>query len=509
MAGKIFPINTLPGVRRDGTQYAGNYYIDAQHCRFQRGLPQKMGGYQELVNDLPFPSRGVYINPAISNGEFALFTGDRNSLYEYFFDGAGNLTLPQQNRTPAAFRTDVNNMWTFDVLYSVASGNSYIYAHAAPNLADINSQIETPVYFGLLSSAGVDNVAPLTPIPYSVSGGILALHPVLMLYGNNGIVQWSDETNPNVMIASEPICSQKIVTALQTRAGNAAPGALFWSLDSLIRCYFNPTAGQPINFDFDTISDQTSILSQNSAIEYDGLYFWAAVDRFCVYNGTSIEVPNDMNINFFYNNLNYSQRQKVWATKYPRKGEIWWFYPSGNNTECDRTVIYNKRENKWYDTALQRGAGYFEQIYPFPVWASNVPNAGNNYSIFTHEKGTDQELFDGTLLPVQSYFETGDIAFCALGPTGSWTGINRWVELSRVELDFVQTGNMTLTVNGREYSRGPVDAMAPITFTADTTFVDPRAQRRHMTLRFESNELGGNYEMGQVLLTISLGDARS
>lgn len=506
MAGKIFPINTLPGVRRDGTPYAGNYYIDSQHCRWQRGLPQKMGGYEEMINDLPFPSRGVYVNPAVSRGQYALFTGDRNSLYEYFFTN-GNITGARSDRTPQNFRQDPNNMWTFDVLYS--GGRSYIFAHAAPNLADINSQIQTPVYHGLLSSGGIDNVDALTPINYAVSGGLIALHPFLLLYDNNGIVQWSDETDPTVMIAQEPICSQKIVTALQTRAGNASPGALFWSLDSLIRCYFNPIAGAPINFDFDTITDQTSILSQNSAIEYDGLYFWAAVDRFCVYNGTSIEVPNDMNINYFYDNLNYDARQKVWVTKYPRKGEILWFYPSGNNTECDRVLIYNKRENKWYDTALARSAGYFEQIYPFPLWATNTPNGGGNYSIYTHETGTDQILFDGTKLPIQSYFETGDISFCAQGPAGSWTGVNRWVSLEQLEPDFIQTGNLTLTVQGREYSRGNVTVSDPIIITPNTEKVNPRVQKRHMTLRFESNELGGYYEMGQPLLTLSIGDARS
>jgi hypothetical protein len=71
--------------------------------------------------------------------------------------------------------------------------------------------------------------------------------------------------------------------------------------------------------------------------------------------------------------LNYDQRQKVWATKVPRFGEIWWFYPRGDATECTDAIIYNVRENTWYDAGeargAQRSAGYFSQVFAYPVAA--------------------------------------------------------------------------------------------------------------------------------------------
>lgn len=509
MPSKIFPINTLPGIRRDGTPYSGNYYIDGQHCRFQRGLPQKMGGYEETIGGLTNISRGIYINPTVSQSDLAIFNGDQNSLTEYFIDLDRRQVGTAHDRTPAGFRVDANNMWSFDVLYSDLEGTSYIFAHAAPNLSDINSSIETPVYYGFISEGGIDNTDRLLPMNASSSGGILALHPFLMIYTSNGLVSWTDPNNPLVVSKTTSICSQKIVTALQTRAGNAAPGALFWSLDSLIRAYFSPLPDGTPNFNFDTISDQTSIMSQNSVIEYDGIYFWVAIDRFCLYNGTVKEVPNDMNLNYFFDNVNYSQRQKVWVTKFPRKGEIWIFYPFGSSIECDTVSIYNIRENKWYDTRQTRSAGYFEQIYPYPVWASNNPNIDNQYSIFTHEIGTDIQFLNGDVSAISSFFETGDIAFCALGPTGQWTGINRWVSIDQVEPDFIQSGDMSLTIRGREYSRGPVEISESFVFSPTTTRVNPREQRRHMTLRFSSLTIGGYYEMGQTLLSLNIGDARS
>lgn len=507
MAGKFYPINTQAGIRRDGTQYSGNYYIDGQHCRFQRGLPQKMGGYQEIINALPLIPRGMFVNPTVSIGEVSVISGDSATLSQYFIDSDGTvLGGAYNNRTPANFRVDNNNMWNFDVLYANNVGINYLFAHAAPNLADINSAIETPVYYGPISLNGIDVSTPLVPMNTNVSGGMIALHPYLLTYGNDGLVSWSNADDPTVMIDSTSIASQKIVTALQTRAGNAAPGALFWGLDSLIRAFFSPVGNEP-NFDFDTISDQTSILSQNSVIEYDSKFFWAGIDRFLVYNGVVSELPNDMNLNFFYDNLNYNQRQKVWATKFPRKGEIWWFFPTGNNVECNAAVIYNIRENKWYNTNMARGCGYFEQTFAFPIWATN--NGNNNDSIFIHEKGVNQVLLNQNITAIQSYFETGDIAYCALGPTGQWTGVNRWVELLQLEPDFLQTGNMSMTVRGREYSRGPSVDSVPLIFGPDTERLNPRDQRRHMTLRFESNVVDGYYEMGQTLLNLNIGDARS
>jgi hypothetical protein len=58
-----------------------------------------------------------------------------------------------------------------------------------------------------------------------------------------------------------------------------------------------------------------------------------------LYNGVVKEIPNTFNQNYFFDNLNYAQRQKVYATKVSRYGEIWWFYPSGDSTECNDAVI--------------------------------------------------------------------------------------------------------------------------------------------------------------------------
>jgi hypothetical protein len=212
----------------------------------------------------------------------------------------------------------------------------------------------------------------------TVSGGVVSLHPYLFVYGNNGLIQNCSAGNTNDWVSADAnatnVASGKIVQGLPVRGGSNAPSGLFWSLDSLIRVSFIGGTGTPPQYwRYDIISSQSSILSSQSAIEYDGVYYWCGVDRFLLYNGVVKEIPNAMNQNYFFDNLNYEQRQKVWATKVPRFGEIWWFYPRGDATECTDAIIYNVRENTWYDVGegrgAQRSAGYFSQVFAFPVAA--------------------------------------------------------------------------------------------------------------------------------------------
>jgi hypothetical protein len=169
-------------------------------------------------------------------------------------------------------------------------------------------------------------------------------------------------------------------------------------------------AGTPPQFwRYDLISSQSSILSSQSVIEYDGIYYWCGVDRFLLYNGVVKEIANSFNQNYFFDNLNYAEREKVWVTKVPRFGEIWWFYPRGTATECTDAVIYNVRENVWYDAGQalgsQRSAGYFSQIFPFPIAADwNINASGgiltatitNGGSAYTNGTYTNQALTGGS-----------------------------------------------------------------------------------------------------------------
>jgi hypothetical protein len=408
-------------------------------------------------------------------------------------------------------------------------------------------------------------------------------------------------------------------------------------------------------------------MSSQSVIEYDGVYYWCGVDRFLLYNGVVKEIPNTMNQNYFFDNLNYSQRQKIYATKVPRFGEVWWFYPRGDSTECNDAIIYNIRENCWYDAGLstgsQRSAGYFSQVFHYPInmdWAINtegyitsyptISDAGSGYtngtytnvaltgsatgtgatanivvaggivtsvtmfnhgsgylandiltqeiavvtgsvsgtvmtvtaissgtlyvgqyvtgsgitggtrisafssgnggvgtyivdtissstgsititaqfipagsnfelnlassdiqttvSLYQHELGTDS-IVSNTPVAISSYFETNNLGWVQGGPAQqSAEGANYWLRLERVEPDFIQSGDMNLYVTGRPYAQAEDYTSPPYTFAPNTHKIDMKEQRRELRLKFESNVVGGDYQLGYLLLSADIGDVR-
>lgn len=353
----------------------------------------------------------------------------------------------------------------------------------------------------------------------SVSGGACMVYPYLFVYGNNGLIQncaagdftnWvSADSNAN------NISGTKVVKGLPLRGGTTSPSGLFWSLDQLTRVSYNPTTvgSSTLYWRYDIISSQTSILSSNSPIEYDGIYYWIGVDRFLMYNGVVQEIPNNTNINYFFDNVNYVQRQKVWAAKIPRWGEIWWFFPSGSSTECNDAIIYNIRENTWYDAGqalgAQRSAGVFSEVFRFPIWAGNATNTLNQCTIWQHEVGTDQ-IYLTQVDAINSYFETNSIGWNTGGPgQKSLSGLNNWIRLERIEPDFNMNGQMSVTVLGKGYADDIDVASEPYYFDNTTLKIDMREQRREMRLRFTSNTFNGTYECGSNILSADIGDVRS
>ena len=277
------------------------------------------------------------------------------------------------------------NMWMFDYQYDSSTNQNYLLAHVSPNLGCICNSADGQIFFGEVLGTGLLQSINLPP-DANCTGGIVSLHPYLFYYGTDGIIGWSVPGEPTNLTdfgagaGLARVWGQKIIKGMPLRAGSgSAPAGLFWAYDAVIRATF--TGGTTV-FQFDVVATDTSIMSENTVVDYDGVFFWAGVDRFMMFNGVVREVPNSMNLNYFFDGLNKRQRNKVFAFKVPRYGEVWWCYPRGEATECTHAVIYNVRENTWYDTELPangRAAGSFNNSFAAPILAGAV-GQGNDYS---------------------------------------------------------------------------------------------------------------------------------
>ena len=599
----------------------------------QNAFTNVFNGHSDGLQVLPIDNDGV--GAALTNFTLNNFTKSPLNLWQFdtFTDVTGsgeNLLLahPGQNlggvdsstNTPVLAGpitgTTLSKVGTFTDSITTTSGlntvtlpasNLYVgagqlvTASGIPSGTTVVSVVGTTVTLSAPATASATVTATFDN-QISVSGGVVSLHPYVFVYGNNGMIKNCSSGNIQDWVSADAnetnVATGKIVQGLPVRGGSNAPSGLFWSLDSLIRVSYAPTT---INvgtsqitqyWRYDVVTAQSSILSSQSVIEYDGIFYWCGVDRFLAYNGVVKEMTNDMNQNYFFDNLNYQQRQKVWATKVPRYGEIWWFYPRGSATECTDAIIFNVREQTWYDAGeavgARRSAGYFSQVFHYPIsadWQPNVEgaisalvigspgsgytdgtypytpltggtgtgatatitvsaglvtnilitNQGKDYgvgetlfadisggegfaavvstaeaqiSLYQHEFGTDQ-IKNGTPLAIDSYFETNDIGWVGGGPAQpSMEGLNRWIHLERLEPDFLQQGTMELYVTGRPYAQKEDLTTGPYTFEPNTGKIDLREQRREMRLIFKSNTLGGDYQLGKVIVSTNVGDQR-
>ena len=550
----------------------------------------------------------------------ATYTGGvTNHTVIVFTPAAPAGTITQAWLKGTTFTADTRNNWQFDAQFSPAGGTLNLLAHPGLNLQNIDNGVATQVLVGNVTPdpndqfffTGLSDSAGQNPTyqPISVDGGVCVLYPFIFVYGSHGYIANNNVSNIyaeqtlydwNGPLANQVnVASSKIVKGIPMRGGTNAPSGLFWATDSLIRVSFNSQATQ-IYWSYDIISSQISIMSSNAVVEMDGIYFWMGVDRFYQYGGTVAVLPNDKNVNWLFDNINYTERQKVWATKVPRYNEIWFFYPRGTATECTDAIIYNVKDKLWYDAGqaigARRSCGYTTELFPTPIWAgweynttlsnpvtviatpggapsptssqfyiannvSAILSPGSSlvfstdlanpkkvytvtssifsfaynatlvtlsapitvsipagtlvfpisggYTIWQHEHGLNQVTPDNELA-VFSSITTSDISWLTGDPSqDGLLGINRRMHLRRVEPNFIQSGTMSLTILGRKFASGQYEEdSGPYYFTQDTGKIDLRVEHRLIRLKFESNDIDGNYEMGRNLITAEYGDER-
>ena len=348
----IIRIISQPGIKRDGTRLEGDNYVDGGWVRFQRGLPRKIGGYRAVSKYLREINRALY-SYQLDDLTY-IHAGAAGKLQRFFLTADGVCSVVS-DRTPATLTASADTMWQFDVETTSAAPGLQLVAHAAPNLSNICSSGAGQLFYGSLFGSTAMVPVTLFPAGVDISGGVVALHPYTVAYGADGSVCWSPDCADFTVsgAGAANVTGQKIVRGLPLRGGpGASPSGLLWSVDSLVRMSY--VGGTPV-FQFDTITSESSLMSSSCIVEFDGVYYWIGTDRFLKFNGVVQEVENLCNRDFFFDNVNFAQRQKIFAFKVPRYGEIWWCYPHGDSDEPNHAIIYNVRENSWYDTPLPDG----------------------------------------------------------------------------------------------------------------------------------------------------------
>lgn len=519
----ILPLTYKAGINRDNTDFQPEYCNEGQWIRFNEGKVNKIGGmrspgvidqeldasYVSSINLLPHPTD--------NNKKVVYIAGSKLAKIEIKSDFSGPITkrqLTTVNNLPA------NILWQTQVL--IDDNIQKMLFLATDNAKNISQSTQCKLYAVSTKQTNV-NVTEVSQASFNVqvTGGMCWAAPFLFLYGDNGYVQYSVSGQPlnfdhSGETGKQIISDDKVVYAAPIRGGSNAPSVLFWTLSKVVRLT-NTAEGNTPEFQKDTISNSSSILSSRSVAEYDGLFFWIGTDRFFVYNGVVQEMHNNVSMDFFFDNIDMNHRQKVFATINPRFGEIWWFYPEKgqdqNNVRNTRALIYNKRENSWYDTAISRDCGVFSSdIGSMITYGKSMTTVSDQTYLWRHETGINEVA--GTEQATDSYINNGIlssvttpyISQAAFNTQSPMQGVDRLLFLQAVEPDFKmadKTKEIILRVNTKRYAQENLTISSPTTFTGETLWVDTWIQGRAISLTFSSEH---DFQMNNIMLEMADGD---
>jgi hypothetical protein len=132
----------------------------------------------------------------------------------------------------------------------------------------------------------------------------------------------------------------------------------------------------------------------------------------------------------------------------------------------------------------------------------------SNYNLWRHEQGVDESL-GSTLIAIPSYFTTSYMTSFDANPPN-----DNGVSLGDMQPDFIQSGNMTLTVLKRNNAASPeyqgtvatiqANPLSNATLQQQTIgyTVQLKDTAKMLRLQFASNVVGGNYQMGRTMIEI-------
>jgi len=85
---------------------------------------------------------------------------------------------------------------------------------------------------------------------------------------------------------------------------------------------------------------------------------------------------------------------------------------------------------------------------------TGVAGDGGDYRVWLHERGVDR-VDSSDIDSIRSYFETADLSAVV-------SGKNEAVRVTKIEPDFVQSGEMSVQVSGRANARAPEVYSKPV-----------------------------------------------
>jgi hypothetical protein len=406
--------------------------------------------------------------------------------YGWGAGGWGRLGWGSGALTPVV---DIQRDWFFnnfdnDLAMNIRNGAIYYWTY--------NSSFNTRAT--LLSATTIGGIAP-SDVPSETTQILVSQNDKHLLafgatpYGGGQfdplLIRWSTQDQPNVWT---PLVTNsagflrvsrgsQIVCAVATRQE-----ILVYTEGTLSSLQFLGTTDV---FGLQELSDNISILSPRSVATVNNTAYWMGHDKFYAYGGRVETLPCTLR-NHVFTNLNYEQADQIICGTNEGWNEIWWFYPTANSQVNDAYVVYNHLEKIWYYGTISRTAWSDSSLREYP-------QAVGGYSIYDHERGTNDDV-----LPMTSYISSSDFDL---------VDGDQFILTKRIIPDISFTGStaaapeVTMYIRprnfpGNAYTNTESGAVIETSVDIYTEQIFMRARARQMAIEIESNDLNVQWQLG-------------
>ena len=256
---------------------------------------------------------------------------------------------------------------------------------------------------------------------------------------------------------------------------------------------------RPLIWETKLLDEKSGIIAKNARVQHNGIAYWMGTDNFYYYRSGNVEIIPSNSTNettlkkFIFDDINTSQKSKIFCWYNRKFNEIWWHIPGQSSLEPDKIARLNVKDGTWTADTLERSAGeYPTQLKEFPYLAKT--NDGQDTStIYQHEKGTDDDGVSLAFSLSWPFFDAGVDTFNITG----------------VIPDSIQTGTITCTVNTKQYPQSPtLYGTRALTVEAASEMFSIRPNGRYIQYVISGDELGQSWRMGSWQQLVSKGGRR-
>ena len=246
-------------------------------------------------------------------------------------------------------------------------------------------------------------------------------------------------------------------------------------------------------FSLQELADNISIISPRACVSANNVTYWMGHDKFYAYSGRVETLPCTLRT-FLFQDVDYSQADKIVSGTNEGFNEVWWFYPSANSNSNDRYIIYNYLEKIWYYGNIERTAWLDSPSREFPQ-AIQYDEATQIGYLLDHENGINDDT-----LPMEAYIQSSDFD---LDDGEKFILTRRMIP----DVNFTASTSATPTVNfairprnfpGSSFETDPFDSQSVVESSigvyTDQVFI--RARARQMAIKVSSTALGVQWQLG-------------